>query len=202
MERKNQVLPFLRAKLGDSGLNGICLAPAPMDTPMTDHNVHNQLYLWHQLKEQLMTEHGLAPDDQALLDTLEGETNLVEMVIKALRSSREDAAKVEALKKIIDEMKERQVRLETRADDKRSFALKVMQEAGLPRVEAPDFTASLSATQPSVKIIDEKLIPEKFLEPQPPKLKKAEIKEALKNGQEVLGAILSNGGQTLKVSTR
>jgi hypothetical protein len=50
-----------------------------------------------------------------------------------------------------------------------------------------------------VVITDEHAIPQAFWRPQPPKLDRKAIGEALKAGQAVPGAQLSNGGTTLAI---
>lgn len=52
---------------------------------------------------------------------------------------------------------------------------------------------------PKVVIADEKLISDDWYIPQSPKLDRAGIKSALKKGQEIEGATLSNGAPTLMI---
>jgi hypothetical protein len=99
-------------------------------------------------------------------------------------------------------MKERLSRLEARADKKRELALETMCEAGLRKIEQPDFTASARAGSPSILIIAEKEIPAAYWLPQPPKLDRQALLLALKQGNQVAGTQLANPKQILSVRTR
>ena len=59
-------------------------------------------------------------------------------------------------------------RLEERAAKKRQLALEAMCEAGLKKLEEPDFTASARAGMPPLVIVAEPEIPEPYWVPQPP----------------------------------
>ena len=48
-------------------------------------------------------------------------------------------------------------------------------------------------------VTDEAAVPEPFWRPQPPKLDRRALAEALKTGQSIPGATLSNGGTTLSL---
>lgn len=143
----------------------------------------------------------LAGDDQALLDTLDGETSLTEALIALLRSADDAEAHAAGIKLRAQELAERKVRLETRATTLRKVALNAMERAGIPKLVAPDFTASVSAARPIVVITDEALLPPAYVKTERSP-KKADIAAALKSGQEVPGAAMSNGGTTLRVSKR
>ena len=52
------------------------------------------------------------------------------------------------------------------------------------------FNFSIQKNPVSVNITDENILPEDYLIPQPPKVDKSSLKEALKNGIEVPGAEL------------
>ena len=76
------------------------------------------LYLRSKLQEQFPDA-----DEDTLLDTVEGMTNLHEILAEFVRSSLDDLTTSGALKQRIAEMKERLVRFETRADKKRAMHL-------------------------------------------------------------------------------
>src|SRR6516225_215843 len=97
-------------------------------------------------KFQLMRERLLAEypnlDNETLADTLEGITDLHEMIAAVIRSALVDEALHTGLRFRVDDMKERLSRLELRASKKRELALETMTEVGLVKLEQPDFTAS------------------------------------------------------------
>jgi len=125
-------------------------------------------------KLQLMRERLLAEypdlDNETLADTLEGITDLHEMIAAVIRSALVDEALQVGLRGRVIEMKERLSRLELRANKKRELALEAMTEVGLTRLEQPDFTVSARAGSPALVVIAEDRIPGAYWLPQPPKL--------------------------------
>ena len=102
----------------------------------------------------------------------------------------------------LDDMRERLSRLELRASKKRELALEAMTEAGLSKLEQPDFTASARAGSPALVVIAEDRIPEAYWLPQPPKLDRQAILGELKRGLEIPGAQMSNPKPVLSVRTK
>jgi hypothetical protein len=99
-------------------------------------------------------------------------------------------------------MRERLSRLELRASKKRELALEAMTEAGLSKLEQPDFTASARAGSPALVVTAEERIPEAYWRPQPPKLDRQSILSELKRGLEIPGAEMSNPKPVLNVRTK
>ena len=98
--------------------------------------------------------------------------------------------------------KERLSRLELRANKKRELALDAMTEAGLTKLEQPDFTAFTRAGSPAFVIIAEDSIPEPYWLPQPPRLDRQTILAELKRGKVIPGAQMSNPKPVLSVRTK
>jgi hypothetical protein len=94
-------------------------------------------------------------DEETLLDTLEGITDLHEMIAAVIRSALVDEALHAGLRFRIDDMRERLSRLELRAAKKRQLALEAMTEVGLTKLQHPDFTASARAGSPALVVIAE-----------------------------------------------
>ena len=115
-----------------------------METPLS---IATMTYL--QLKERISGNYPQA-DDETLLDTLEGITDLHEMIAAVIRSALVDEALHAGLRSRLDDMRERLSRLELRASKKRELALEAMTEAGLTKLEQPDFTASARAGSPAL----------------------------------------------------
>ena len=141
-------------------------------------------------------------DDNTLLDTLEGITNLPEIIGEVVRSALIDEHLLDGLKLRLGEMKERMDRLRERARKKRALALEVMTEADLPKLTEPDFTVSLRKSPPSLIVLNEMDVPEDYWIPQPDKLNKTALLQALKTDQEIPGVQLSNGQPTISVRTK
>jgi len=165
----------------------------------------------HSLKAELTTHlvfrtklREAYPDleSEELKDTLEGLTNLPEMLTTILRSHLDDNYSVKALKLRINEMRERLKRLEVRADKKRALVAEVMAEADIPRLSEPDFTVSLLAGRKQLVVVEEPSIPEEYWRPQAPKLDRVRLLENLKAGTSVPGASLSNAAPSIAVRTK
>ena len=122
-----------------------------------------------QLKRNLIAQYPEA-DEDTLLDTLEGITDLQEMIAAVIRSALVDEALHSGLRSRLDQMRERLSRLEVRASKKRELALHAMSEVGLTKLEQPDFTASTRAGSPALIVVSEQTIPVAYWLPQPPKL--------------------------------
>ena len=135
-------------------------------------------------------------------DTLEGITNLHEMIAAVIRSALVDEALCAGLRLRVDDMKQRLSRLEERAAKKRQMALDAMTEVGLGKLEQPDFTASARAGTPSLVVIAEEAIPQVYWLPQPPKLDRQAVLGELKRGAVISGAQLSNPKPVLTVRTK
>ena len=141
-------------------------------------------------------------DEETLLDTLEGITDLHEMIAAVIRSALVDEALQAGLRTRLEEMRQRLARLEERGAKKRQLALEAMCEVGLKKLEQPDFTASARAGIPSLIVVSEGSVPEAYWVPQPPKLDRQALLADLKRGTEIPGAQLGNPKPTLAVRTK
>ena len=121
-------------------------------------------------------------DERTLHDTLEGATELNELIVEIVRSAMDDSSLITALRERIAAMRERLERLQTREKRKRDLALEAMQQAGLNKIQASDCTISVRVGPPSLQVEDEGQIPEWFWTPQPAKLDKRRIIDCLKAG--------------------
>src|SRR3990170_4917792 len=104
----------------------------------------------YRLLRQRLLEDFPALDEETLGDTLEGITDLHEMIAAVIRSALVDEALHAGLRTRVDDMRERLSRLEVRASKKRQLALEAMTEAGFTKLEQPDFTASARAGSPAL----------------------------------------------------
>jgi len=82
-------------------------------------------------------------DEQTLADTVEGLSDLHEIVTAIIRSALADEALATGLKSRIADMQERLDRLQDRASKRRQIAKDVMIELDLRKITAPDFTVSI-----------------------------------------------------------
>lgn len=109
-------------------------------------------------------------EDEELSDAIAPLTRLPQMLAQIVRSALVDEALIAGLKVRLAETKERQGRLELRAQRKRELVVATMERAELKRLQEPDFTASLRAKPLAVLVSSEDEIPESYWVPQPPRL--------------------------------
>jgi hypothetical protein len=138
-------------------------------------------------------------DEQTLADTLEGLTDIHEIVQALIRSALADEALATALKCQLHAMQGRLSRLQDRASKRRNIAKDVMADLGLKKLNAPDFTASIREGTASLVVIDEDEVPKTYWDPGEPRLRRQLLTSDLKQGAEVPGAALSNPELVLSV---
>ena len=141
-------------------------------------------------------------DEQTLADTVEGLTDLHEILMAVIRASLADQALATGLEGRIGEMQARRDRLEDRAAKLRQIAKEVMVELDLKKLAAPDFTASIRPGTPALMVIDEAAVPSIYWEPREPRLNRQGLTNDLKQGAEIAGVALSNPEPVLSVRTR
>ena len=141
-------------------------------------------------------------DDVTLADTLEGITDLREIVGELVRSALVDEALSGGLSTRLAEMRARLQRLGDRAEKKRALALRAMSEADIKTLVQPDFTASLRRGAPTLEVLAEERIPSDYWRPQPPKLDRLGILAALKGGSAIDGAAIAAPELQLSVRTK
>ncbi len=168
-----------------------------MHTPALLRELTHHKYLRERLEDEFPDA-----DEETLQDTLEGMTNLTDMLAEVLRSLLDDQDLGAALKARIGDMQARAGRIEDRARKKRELVTSVMERADLKKLMVPDFTVSLRPTRPPLAVIDEEALPEEFWKPQPPKLDRQGLISALAAGRDIPGAILGNPPMTISVRTK
>ena len=88
-------------------------------------------------------------DEQTLADTVEGMTDLHEIIAAIVRSALADEALATGLKGRVAEMQDRLERLQDCAAKRRQIAKDVMVELDLKKITAPDFTVSIRPGMPA-----------------------------------------------------
>jgi hypothetical protein len=165
--------------------------------PVIDRELTHHQYLRARLEEEFPDA-----DEETLHDTLEGLSNLPEMLAEVLRSMLDDHAMVSALKARIGDMQTRAGRIEERARKKRELVVSVMERADLRKLTEPDFTVSLRPSRPPLVVTEEEIIPADFWRAQPAKLDRQGLIAKLVAGREVPGALLGNAPMTISVRTK
>ena len=141
-------------------------------------------------------------DEQTLADTVEGLTDLHEIVAAIVRAALADEALATGLKGRVAEMQDRLDRLQDRASKRRQIAKDVMVELDLKKITAPDFTVSIRPGMPSLLVLDEAAVPSIYWQPSAPRLNRQGLLSELKEGADIKGVALSNPEPVLSVRTR
>jgi hypothetical protein len=141
-------------------------------------------------------------DEQTLADTVEGLTDLHEIIAAIIRAALADEALAVGLKGRIAEMQDRLERLQNCAAKRRQIAKDVMVELEIKKITAPDFTISIRPGIPALLVLDEAAVPTVYWEPREPRLNRQGLAADLKQGAEIAGVALSNPEPVLSVRTR
>jgi hypothetical protein len=163
--------------------------------------VNQEIIAYAAARRQILTDFPDL-DDETLRDTLEGITDLRQMLAEVVRSALDDEALAGGLSTRLSDMKARLERLEERAKRKRQLVLRAMAECEIQKLAEADFTASLRSGVPALEVTVEDKIPAAYWKPQPPKLDKQGIIAALKTGATVEGATLLPPQLQLSVRTK
>jgi len=156
------------------------------------------------LRERLKAEHGLEDGDDALEDTLEGASDLPEMLARLARSAVWNERQAEAMAGIIKENRDRKAALEQRAERTRSAMSWAMQEAGMKKIPAgvlPDLTVSMRDGEAPLVIPADELVPHDWCRvkytPDKPRLR-----EELERGETFDFAHLGNAKPILTIRSK
>lgn len=134
---------------------------------------------------------------EVIRDTIEGlEGTIHEKAVSVAAFIRNVEANAEMVAEAAKQLAERAARMQRRADQVRAYLLFNLQATGITKIESPQFTIALRNNPEAVRINDGADLPPEFLVQQPappPKVDKAQIKEAIKAGREVPGCWLEAG---------
>lgn len=139
-------------------------------------------------------------DEQTLADTLEGERWPLELKAQnygfVIRNLQATAA---SIKEAEEQMKARRHAIEKRAGALIECLKTGLEIAGVQKLDTPHFALTIKKNPPGVEVWDERQIPAEFMRtpapppPPAPAPDKTAIKEAIKGGREVPGAMLVQG---------
>lgn len=143
----------------------------------------------------------LAEDDQLRADMLEGSTDLHEVLSRLVEGVAEANMMREAIKARRVELAEREDRFAHRAEVYRSLIERVMTATDTVKVVLPIATLSVRDAAPKLVEVNLADTPEHLwrVKREP---NKAAISDTLKQGVEVPGWTLSNGGKSLTIRSK
>jgi hypothetical protein len=165
-------------------------------------NPHDHEVAVHRAIRDRIIAVELGIDEATLADTLEGLTNLHEVLAAVVRTALVEEAMAEGVKAHIKALQDRLERLSERAAAKRQIARDAMLEVDLKKVIAPDFTISVRPGSPAVVVVEEKAVPQAYWQPREPRLDRVQLLSDLKLGLPIAGAHLSTPEPVLSVRIR
>ena len=143
----------------------------------------------------------LAEDETLRSDTLEGATD-IQPILSQLVTEREAAyAMADGVKVPVEDLRQRKARLERRGDAYSEAIERVMNAAGLPKVELPNATISLTKATPNPTVADESAVPDRFFRTRR-EIDKNAINAAVKAGEEIPGVVVPNAATRLTVRVK
>ena len=155
---------------------------------------------YQAVRNRIRSEHPI--DEQTLSDTVEGLTDLNEILAAVARSALADEALADGLRGRINEMQERLDRFQDRASKRRDTVKEVMMELDLKKILAADFSISLRPGLPALEVLDEAAVPSVYWQPSAPRLNRQALLAELKDGSEIEGVALSKPEPVLSVRAR
>lgn len=140
-------------------------------------------------------------DAQAIADTIDAESYPLEVKAQQVAyAPRILEAEADAIEAAAKEMLARAKSKRNRARSIREYLKTCMEVAGVNKIECPYFTVRIHQNPPSVDVFEPSLIPMEFMrypEAPPPSVDKVAIRDAIKSGRAVPGAILQTSTQLM-----
>lgn len=143
----------------------------------------------------------LAEDESLRADTIEGQTNALRVIERALAERQDADMLAEAIKGKEAELASRRARFERRADAFKGLIKSIMKAAQLPKIQLPEATVSITKPRMSVGIENVDELPQGFFQIER-KADKTAIKAAFDAGEQVPGAFQVLGSEGLSIRTK
>lgn len=141
-----------------------------------------------------------ADDEQTYLDTLDGETDVLDLLDRELAAMQDDEALAEAIKAQEANLRARRDRIEMRADAHKKILGLILSAAELKKAERPAATVSIRPGNVSVRIVNEEDVPSQLMREKITRAPdKVAIKAQIEAGEDVPGAVLERGADVVTV---
>lgn len=131
-------------------------------------------------------------DLETFLDTLDGQTDALDILDQLIAQDREAAALATAIKAQISDLTARKARMEARSRAAKTAMLTLLDVVGERKIERPAATVSRRSGSASVAITDETAVPSQLCQIKKVPDKKA-IKAQIDAGEDVPGAEIKIG---------
>lgn len=162
---------------------------------MSEQSIREKISLLRKLRYESSEE-----DVFSLSEDLSGVSDFKGLCLELAEEAIERELQAEAVQERIKEMSDRKARMLRTAESIRNIILQCLESRGESSVQSPALTLSVSRLKPDVVITDESALPSRFFTPQPPKLDKKALKDAvLEDGEIINGASIGNGKISLTI---
>ena len=166
-------------------------------------NVYADIPLIQRVAAELRDYLGEDFDDTAFLDTLDGETNALDVADKLIALALDADAMVSAILTQREALVMRAERKEAQSEAYRAQMLKLLDAMNVKKLERPRATISRRAGSQSVRIVDEASIPSQLCTVKTiTSPDKAAIKASIAAGESVPGAEMVTGPDSLTVRVK
>lgn len=166
-------------------------------------NVRANLPLIEQLSAELSDMLGEDFDAETFWDSLDGETDVLDIADRIISNMQADAALANAAKAHADALAARAKRLGQREGAHKAALLTLLNATGQKKLERPAATVSRRSGSLSVRIVNEGDIPSQLCTVKTTTAPdKAAIRKAIEAGETIPGAELARGadGVTVRIS--
>lgn len=186
--------------------------------PNPSHELAKEINAAEALRKGL---EGMTDDKEVIADTMEGATNLHEMMHQVLVTMIDDKSIVDGCAEQIKRLGERKKRAAATIESKRALITQALLMAGKDKLPTPTGTPSLTEVKPGLVVTNEADIPSKFFKTPDPVLDRTALLEAINGRNEEIavatrlkdanpddqitipepipGATLDNGGVSLRI---
>jgi hypothetical protein len=175
-----------------------------MEQVMSEERGQVQRAVWDDkmLARRLVTEFpDLLEDEPALIDTLDGISDLDEKIAAAIRVALVREAMADGIKVLMEQLTSRRQRLESGATKIRGTVLWAMQETGRTKISKPDMTVSVIKGRDGIVVTDETIVPEEYMVVTTRPDMRALADAVLKEGKVIEGVAKRNAAPHLTVRT-
>lgn len=143
----------------------------------------------------------LVEDDQLLLDTIEGSTDLFSIISKAINERADALGMVDTIKARKSDLSSREARFERKGEAMKRLVQALMEAAGQSKITLPEATIYETKPRQTVEITDLEAVPQGYFKTVKQADKDA-IKASLLAGEEIPGAALATGAKGLTIKTK